>query len=122
MNNMLNELTLRDYHYVFASGGVAPIMGSYYDLFQKIKRKKKIGTHIIYDLSFKNQQNIITRTYGEKRFYPLTQFQTDTWIYKDKVLIVTYTASPPVAVLIESQETANSYKKIFEGFWTKAKP
>ena len=121
MNNMLNELTSKDYHYVFASGNMAPIMGPYYDLFQKIKQKKKIGTHIIYDISFKNQQSIITRTYGEKRFYPLTSFPTDTRIYQDKVLIVTYTANPPVAILIESQETANSYKKIFEGFWKKAK-
>ncbi len=121
MNNMLNELASKDYHYVFASGHMAPAMGPYYDLFQKIKLQKKVFTHIIYDLSFRSQQEIITRTFGEKRFYPLTQFLTDTWIYKNKVLIVTYSATPPVAILIESQETANSYKKIFEGFWKRAK-
>ena len=60
-------------------------------------------------------------TYGDIRFYPLSYFPTDTWIYKDKVLIVTYTAQPPIAVLIVNQETANSYKKLFEGYWKKAK-
>ena len=100
---------------------MAPTMGPYYDLFQAIKRKKKINTKVIYDVSFRSQKEIIAKTYGEKRFYPLTQFPTDTWIYKDKVLIVTYSANPPIAILIESQETANSYKKIFEGFWKQAK-
>lgn len=121
MNNMLNELTSKDYHYVFASGNMAAAMGPYYELFQSIKRKKKINTKVIYDVSFRSKQEIIIKTYGEKRFYPLTAFPTDTWIYKNKVLIVTYSANPPIAILIESQETANSYKKIFEGFWEQAK-
>ena len=121
MNNMLHELTPKDYHYVFASGNMAAAMGPYYELFQNIKRKKKIVTHILYDVSFRDQQGIIALTSGEKRFYPLTQFLTDTWIYQDKVLMVTYSANPPLAILIESQETANSYKKIFEGFWKSAK-
>jgi sugar-specific transcriptional regulator TrmB len=121
MNNMLKELTSKDYHYVFASGNMADTMGPYYSIYQKTKEEKKIMTHIIYDVSFRKRTDVTKITYGKIRFFPLTPFPTDTWIYKDKVLIVTYTAKPPIAILIVSQETANSYKKIFEQFWTKAK-
>ncbi|MBI1970628.1 hypothetical protein HYS47_02700 [Candidatus Woesearchaeota archaeon] len=120
MNNMLNELSSKDYHYVFASGNMADAMGPYYALYQENKRKKKIMTKVIYDTSFRKRIDVTKITYGKIRFYPLSYFPTDTWIYKDKVLIVTYTANPPIAILIVSRETANSYKKIFEGFWKNA--
>ena len=121
MNNMLNEVTSKDEHVVFASGNMADAMGHYYTVFQNIKQKKKIMTKIIYDVSFRKRIDVTKVTYGNIRFYPLTPFPTDTWIYKDKVLIVTYSAKPPIAVLITSQETANSYMKIFDGFWKNAK-
>lgn len=121
MNNMLNELTAKDYHYVFASGNMADALGSYYDLYQKTKERKKIMTKVLYDVSFRKRADVIKKTYGEIRFYPFSYFPTDTWMYKDKVLIVTYTAKPPIAILITSQETANSYKKLFEGFWKNTK-
>ncbi|MCA9485880.1 MAG: hypothetical protein KC506_03485 [Nanoarchaeota archaeon] len=122
MNNMLKELTSKDHHYVFASGNMAGAVGDYYYIYQKEKKRKKILTKVIYDVSFKPHQDIIDVTYGTIRFFPLGPFPTDTWIYKDKVLIVTYTANPPIAVLLTSQETANSYKIIFEGYWKQAKP
>lgn len=120
MSNMLKELTSKDYHLVFASGLMSDIVGPYYDIYQKEKEKKKILTHAVCDIAFKQRQSIIKRTYAKIRFYPLGPFPTDTWIYKDKVLIVTYTSDPPVAILITSQGTADSYKKIFEGYWKKA--
>ena len=117
MNNMLEELSSRDYHYVFASGHMADTMGPYYTIYQNIKRKKKIMTHLLYDESFRARKDITKITYGIIKFYSLSYFPTDTWIYKNKVLIVTHIAQPPIAILIESQETANSYKKLFEGIW-----
>lgn len=121
MNNMLKEVTSKDYHYVFASGLMSGTMGSYYDIFQATKRKKNIKTKAIAPTAFKKRQDIIKRTVAEIHFYPFNYFPNDTWIYKDKVLIVTYNSNPAVAILITSQETANSYKKIFEGFWKRAK-
>ncbi|OGY44274.1 MAG: hypothetical protein A2729_04200 [Candidatus Buchananbacteria bacterium RIFCSPHIGHO2_01_FULL_39_14] len=121
MNTMLHELSAKDYHYVFASGNMADTMGHYYTIFQEHKRKKRIRTKVIYDTAFRKRREVMMLTYGDIRFYPLSYFPTDTWIYKDKVLIVTYTAQPPIAVLIVNQETANSYKKLFEGYWKKAK-
>ncbi len=121
LSNMLKELEDTTDHYVFASGNMADMLGSYYQMYQKIKQKKKIRTSILYDESFRNREEIIRQTYGSIRYYPITQFPSDTWIYNDKVLIVTYTAKPPIAVLIISSETAESYKKLFNGFWIKAK-
>jgi sugar-specific transcriptional regulator TrmB len=120
MNNMLDELGEKDDHCVFASGNMEPTLGPYYELYQRIKREKAINTRVIYDKSFKKKKKIIEKTFGRITFFELGPFPTDTWIYKDKVLIVTYTANPPIAIRIESQETANSYRKIFDGYWKKA--
>jgi sugar-specific transcriptional regulator TrmB len=121
MNNMLKELSCKDHHYVFASGNMADTMGPYYTVYQNNKRKKKIMTKVVYDTSFRKRCDVTSTTYGKIKFYPLGPFPTDTWIYKDKALIVTYTAKPPIAILITSKETADSYKRLFEGFWKKAK-
>lgn len=121
LNSMLNELTSKDEHLVIASGLMSLYIGDYYYLYQKEKKKKHILTKGICDISFKEKKDIIKATYAKIKFYPLGPFPTDTWIYKDKVLIVNYTTNPPVAILITSQETAESYKRIFEGFWKKAK-
>jgi sugar-specific transcriptional regulator TrmB len=119
MNNMLEELKIGDEHRVFASGEMANAMGSFYTQFQNKKKKKNIKTKIIYDSNFKKEVTILEKTFGTFKFTPISPFPTDTWIYNNKVLIVTYSADPPIAILIQSQETANSYKKIFEGYWKK---
>ncbi len=121
MNNMLKELSPRGTHYVFASGHMSEAMGPYYDLYQETKRRNKIKTYGLVDLEYRKRKSLIKRTSAELRYYPFSYFPTDTWIYNDKVLIVTYTCKPAIAILITSQETADSYKKLFEGFWKKAK-
>lgn len=121
MNSMLKELSPKGTHYVFASGNMADTMGSYYQWYQETKRKNKIKTFIMYDIHFRKRIDVLKMTVGEIRYYPLSYFPTDTWIYNDKVLIVTYSAKPPVAILITSKETAESYKQFFMSFWKKAK-
>ena len=122
MNNMIKELSPGGKHYVFASGNMAPAMGSYYDLYQQTKKKARIKTYVLYDVSFEKEQEILRRTVAEEiRVFTFQTFPTDTWIYNDKVLIVTYTASPAVAILLQSKETAESYKRLFERFWEQAK-
>lgn len=121
LNNMLKELSPNGTHYVFASGNMADAVGYYYKIYQETKRRNKIKTQIIYDESFKTRKDIIKSTVGDIKFYPLSYFPTDTWIYNDKVLIVTYNANPPIAILITNKQTAESYKKIFNGFWKQAK-
>ena len=121
MNNMLKEVTSKDKHVVFASGNMAEMMGPYYTIFQNTKKKKKIMTKVLYDEHFRKRVDVTKVTYGEIKFTPISYFPTDTWIYRKKVLIVTYTSKPPFAILITSKETAHSYMKIFEGFWKTAK-
>ena len=122
MNNMIKELSPGGTHYVFASGNMAPAMGPYYDLYQQTKKKNKVKTYVLYDVSFEQKQDIIKRTVAEEiRLFSFQTFPTDTWIYNDKVLIVTYTADPAVAILIQNKETADSYKRLFEGLWTQAR-
>ena len=111
LSNMLKELSPNGTHYVFASGNMADAMHEYYSIYQETKKRNKIKTYIIYDESFRPREDILKVTYGKVRFFPLSYFPTDTWIYNDKVLIVTYTADPPIAILIINKQTANSYKK-----------
>jgi hypothetical protein len=79
------------------------------------------NTEINNEICFNENNEVIKATYGKIKFYPMGAFPTDTWIYKDNILIVTYTANHPIAVLITGKETANSYKKIFEGYWKNAR-
>ncbi len=121
LNNMLKELSPNGVHRVFASGNMADKLGiNYYKFYQKIKKQNKIATFVVYDESFRAKKDIINLTVGKIRFYKMSHFPTDTWIYNDKVLIVNYMADPPVAILIESKETAESYRNLFEEFWKKA--
>lgn len=120
LNNMIKELSPGGTHYVFGSGEMSSAMGAYYDIYQEAKRRNGIKTYGILDVSFRKRKEVIRRTSAMLRFYPLTYFPTDTWIYNDKVLIVTYTSHPPVAFLITSQETADSYKKFFDVIWREA--
>jgi len=122
LNNMLEELSPGGTHYVFGSGNMAPAMGPYYDIYQRTKKERHIKTYAVVDTSYRENKDIIKRTHANIRVYPLSTFPTDTWIYNDKVLIVTYTAKPPLAILITSKETAQSYKRLFDGYWKKAKP
>ncbi|MCA9487399.1 MAG: hypothetical protein KC516_00380 [Nanoarchaeota archaeon] len=119
MANMIKEIKIKGEHRVFASGNMAPTIGDYYHLYQKEKEKKKIKTLVIYDESFKKNKEILKATYGNIRFHKMGPFPTDTWIYNDKALIVTYTANPPVAILIQSKETSDSYKRVFDSLWKK---
>ena len=46
---------------------------------------------------------------------------TDTMVYKDTVLLLIWTARPPVAVMIKNAQNAKSYRNQFELMWKTAK-
>lgn len=51
------------------------------------------------------------------RFLEATQFnQTNTFVYGDKVVIVTWGA-PPTAIMIQNKEIAETYRSHFEHLW-----
>ena len=117
---MLKELTPKGIYYVFASGNMAEVLGPYYDIYQSTKEKNRIRSLIIYDKAFKKRREILKTTHGTIKFYPLTYFPTDTFIYNDKVLIIIWKANPPFAILIINKQAAESYKKMFNVFWKNA--
>lgn len=121
LQNMLKELSPNGNYCVFASGNMADSLGPYYNIYQKEKEKNKIKSLIIYDEEFKNRKDILKITHGTIKFYPLTYFPTDTFIYNNKVLIVIWNANPSFAILITNKQTAESYKKLFNVFWKNAK-
>lgn len=121
MNSLLKGLVPNSKLYVFASGQMSYVMGSYYDFFQEEKRRKKIKTFGIGDVEFAQDQEVLDRTAAEVRFFPFSSFPIDTWIYGEYVLIAVYTAVPPIAIRIHSKETADAYMKLFESIWARSK-
>ncbi len=120
---MLDELTPGGEYQVFASGKMSSTMGSYYTLFQKQKLSREIHSKILYSESMRKRKTVLAATKGNKRFYPLSSFPSDTFIYgRDKVLIVSWKSKPPFAVPILNREAAVSYRKIFSGFWNSSLP
>ena len=115
--SMLEELTPNGVYYVLASGEMASTLGAYYDTFQKEKASRKIKSLILYGENMREKPAILEKTKGIKEFSPISSFSSDTFIYNDKVAIVSWLSTPPFAVLITSKETSESYKKIFNGFW-----
>ncbi len=118
--NMLKELSPNGIYYCFASGNMVDTVGPYYNIYQKEKSKNKVKSLIIYDEGFEKRKDILKITSGTIKFYPLTYFPTDTFIYNDKVLIIIWNANPSFAVLIINKQSAESYKKIFDAFWKNA--
>ena len=45
------------------------------------------------------------------------QSMTDTIIYKDTIILVIWTAKPPIAIVIKNQDNANSYLNNFNILW-----
>ncbi|OGN27519.1 MAG: hypothetical protein A3A33_04840 [Candidatus Yanofskybacteria bacterium RIFCSPLOWO2_01_FULL_49_25] len=117
LKNMLDELSPGETYRVFASGKMAPALGSYYRSFQKEKVKKSIRSLILYSENMRSKKTILNVTKGEKKFYSIPPFSSDTFIYHDKVLIVSYAAKPSFAVCIADQGPTQSYQEIFDGLW-----
>lgn len=124
MDRMLEELCLEGEYYDFGVSGLfKEIMGPYWDLWQKRKRKDKIKSRVIFNEELKkNNPKLLEDYYGQARFYPKEYSSiTDTMIYKDTVLLFIWTAKPPVAIVIKNKDNAESYKNMFKLMWKQAK-
>lgn len=99
------------------------VVGPYWDLFQKRKKKYQIKSYIIFNEELKKTNpSLLSDYFGEARFHPHDYPSiTDTIIYKDTVILFIWTANPAVAVVIKNKENAESYKKQFEFMWKFAK-
>ncbi|MFH1828817.1 MAG: helix-turn-helix domain-containing protein [Nanoarchaeota archaeon] len=124
MDKMLEELNPNEKYYDFGVSGLfRDVMGSYWDLWQKKKRKYKIKSYVIFTEELKKKNpKLLEDYYGQGRFHP-KEFPsiTDTMIYRDTVLLLVWTAKPPVAIVIKNQDNADSYRNQFKLMWKLAK-
>ncbi len=122
-DKMLEELNPNGTYYDFGvPGSFRDIMGGYWDLWQKQKRRHKIKSFVIFNETVKQiNPNLLKDYFGKARFhskdFPST---TDTMIYNETVILFIWTAKPPVAVVIKNRENAQSYKNQFKMMWKNA--
>jgi len=122
--NLLEELKDGGEYLDFGVSGLfREIMGPYWDLWQKKKKKYKIKAKCIFDETLKEKNPLLLKDYfGEAKFHS-QEFKslTDTMIYKDKVVLFIWTAKPPIAVIIQNKENADSYRNQFHLMWNHSK-
>ncbi len=124
MDKMLEELKPNGKYYDFGVSGLfKDVVGSYWDFWQKKKKKYKIKSYVIFNSELKKKNPQLLKNYfGETKFHPKEyNSSTDTMIYKDTIILFIWTANPPIAVVIKNRENAESYKKQFELMWKLAK-
>jgi len=124
MDKILEELKPNGTYYDFGVSGLfRNIMGPYWDLWQKKKRKYRIKSYVIFTEEIKKKNPKLLEDYfGAARFHPKEFYSiTDTIIYKDTVALFIWTAKPPIAVIIKNKDNAESYKKQFKFMWEYAK-
>ncbi len=124
LDKMLEDLGRQGTYYDFGVSGLfREIMGPYWDLWQQRKKVQGIKSYVIFtdELKKKNPQ-LLRDYYGKARFHPKQYMSmTDTMIYKEVVMLLIWTAKPPLAVVIKNKDNAQSYKNQFKLMWKFAK-
>ncbi len=124
LDKMLEDLDPKGEYFDFGvSGMFRDVMGPYWDLWQKRKRKYKIKSYVIFNEELKKKNPKLLKEYfGEARFHPKEYSSiTDTIIYKDTVILFIWTAKPAIAVVTKNKDNAESYKNQFKLMWKHAK-
>lgn len=123
LDKMVEELNPSGKYYDFGvPGSYREVMGSYWDIWQKKKRKHKINSYVIFNEEIKKKNPHLLRDYyGQARFHPKDYpSTTDTMIYNDTVVLFIWTAQPPFAVVIKNKDNAKSYMNQFKLMWKVA--
>lgn len=118
MDNILDELNPHGEYLDFGvSGKFKKVMGPYWNLWQKIKKERRIKSKCIFSAKLKNRK-LIDDYHGEYRFHP-TEYEspTDTMIYNDSIAMFIWTGSPPIAIVIKNKENAEGYRRQFQMMW-----
>lgn len=124
LDRMLAELKPNDTYYDFGVSGLfRETMPEYWELWQKRKKKHKIKSQVIFTEELKDKNPALLQNYfGQAKFHPKEYpSMTDTIIYKDTVLLLVWTAKPPIVIVIKNKENAESYKNQFKLMWRLAK-
>jgi sugar-specific transcriptional regulator TrmB len=124
LDKILEDLTPKGEYYDFGVSGLfREVMGPYWDLWQKKKKKNRIKSKVIFNESLKKENKKLLRYYhGEARFSPKEYSSiTDTMIYKDSIALFIWTSKPLIAIVIKNKDNAESYKNQFRLLWKIAK-
>jgi predicted transcriptional regulator len=123
LDAMLEELGSGGQYCDFGVSGLfMDVMGPYWHLFQKRKQKQRIRSRVIFDENVKHgKPGLLQGYFGQCRFHPKKNSSlTDTMIYKDTVVLLIWTAAPPIAIVIKNEDNAKSYRNQFELMWKSA--
>lgn len=122
LDGMLHEIGDGGEYYDFGVSGLfREVMGPYFQAWQRAKKRRKITSYVIFNEALKSNREFFSEYSGKARFYPKEYSSiTDTFIYKDSVAMVIWTAKPPVAIVIKSADNAKSYRNQFWLMWKKA--
>ncbi len=118
--NILEELKNGGEYLDFGVSGLfRETMGPYWDLWQRKKKKYKIKAKCIFDETLKEKNPALLKEYyGEAKFHQKEfKSMTDTIIYNDKVILFIWTAKPPIAIIVQNRENADSYRNQFNLMW-----
>ncbi|MCX6770325.1 MAG: hypothetical protein NT051_06680, partial [Candidatus Micrarchaeota archaeon] len=105
------------------SGLFLEVMGSYWHAWKRRKKKMRIRSSVVFNEDVTVEKPELVREYfGKCRFHPRQNASlTDTMIYRDTVMLLIWTAHPPIAVVIKNAENAKSYRNQFGVLWKAAK-
>ncbi|MCX6771969.1 MAG: helix-turn-helix domain-containing protein [Candidatus Micrarchaeota archaeon] len=124
LDAMLSEIGAGGEYLDFGVSGLfVDVMGSYWHAWQRRKKKMGIRSRVIFNEEVKVKKSELLRGYyGRARFHPRENASlTDTMIYRDTVMLIIWTAHPPIAVVVKNAENAKSYRNQFEMMWKAAK-
>ena len=105
-----------------ASPTAHSMMKYYFKAFDRRRIEKKIKAKIILDVSAREKFRHQKIPLAQIRYLPEEIGSVaSTNIYGDKVAIILWNEITPIAILIESKQIADSYRKLFGIVWEKAK-
>ena len=123
LDKILHELGHKGEYFDFGVSGLfRNVMPDYWEKWQARKKKLGIKSCVIFDESIKKSSPDLLKNYfGRYRFYPKEYSSiTDTIIYKDTVVLLIWTANPPIGIVIKNKDNELSYRNQFRMMWRRA--
>ncbi len=112
-----DQLNYREILILGANPKAGEVMQFYFNWYNKTRMKKRIHLKIItHERWFQRLKLSEVRYFSQKYANPLA-----INIYGDKVAIILWSKSSPIAIVIKSKEIANGYKNYFELMWKSSK-
>ncbi|HLC47487.1 MAG TPA: helix-turn-helix domain-containing protein [Candidatus Norongarragalinales archaeon] len=104
------------------SGLMREALGGYFILFHSKCRRSNVKSYVIFDEEVRKNGELLSIYHGERRFFPKHLISlTDTIIYNNTIVLFICTLRPPLAIVINDQATADSYKNIFRFMWRNSR-